>query len=312
MDIKGTIAELDRIDGLVRRLYEISNTLDDMEAKQDSEVKSLFSEYYPSLPKMPQAFGALAQEPGVFCPEYTGRVKISSIAFAASLALLLMSKLFGVNGFALGILAFFATVGFGIWFYSSYQKYIKEKKDYEDAVNRRAKFVELLEGVHPQEKAQFETDLEDFNTQYQLCLNKTEEYYAAYNERRSSLLTEGKAVSDDIEAVTLLSQDYVHLAGRVRDMLTSGRADTLKEALNLSIAEKRDEDFKAKQHAEAVRQTAVLEQQALETRLHNERMEQEAAEQTRYAQSQSQLAEVQLKATQKQSEQLQKLLDQKR
>ena len=109
--------------------------------------------------------------------------------------------------------------------------------------------------------------------------------------------------------VTLLSEEHIVIAGHVSNMLKSGRADTLKEALNLAISEKRDEEFKAQQLAEEARRTQIAEKQAYDNMLHNQKMEREAAVQTQQARNQVIIAQAQLKATEQQNAQLKQLLN---
>lgn len=306
MDNKEIIAELERIDGLLESFGRLDRDFERAKEQKEEDLHNIYREYHPKLPTGPSAFGALAQEPGAFTPIHAGKVKIFSVGFVASLAIWLIAKMLppnGISGFAL-----VATVVFVILFFRSMSKFSEEKKHYDERVVRRNKFEELLNSSHTQEKAQFEADLTDYYTQYQIFDHKFDEYYDAYMIRQQERLDELKVINEQLDAVTLLSQDYLFLAGSIKELLQFGRADTFKEALNLAIVEQRDMEFKARQLEEESRRTAIVEQQAYEERMHNQRMEAEAAAQSRQAQMQSQIAEAQLKATEQQNKQLQEIL----
>lgn len=311
-DMIATIAELDRIDGLLVSFSAILDQIDKAKVENENDLKKVCSEFYPELPKAPNVFDTLEKDPDIFRSGYVGRVRIFSICFAASLILFIYNCISdSLMAFFYAILSFFAVIIFGIAFYLSYTKYKTDKDVFEAKAERRNKYLKLIANGHVQDKAQFETDLADYYTQYQLYDHKFEECYNAYVDCHNKLVDEGQSLSEQIEAVTLLSQEYVVLAGRIRDMLQSGRADTLKEALNLAIAEQRDVEYKAQQLAEEARRTQIVEQQAYDNMLHNQRMEREAAAQTQHALDQARIAEAQLKATEEQNARLKQLLNNK-
>ncbi len=67
-------------------------------------------------------------------------------------------------------------------------------------------------------------------------------------------------------------------AARIAKLLETGRADTLKEAINLAFEEDRKDAEEEARQIEAARREAILEQQAQETREHQQAMEQAARE----------------------------------
>ncbi len=306
MDNKEIIAELERIDGLLNEFYRLNREFSDVKEQKDTDLRNIYQEYHPNLPKAPQAFGALAQEPDAFVTNYAGKIKITALGTVVTLVTWLIAGMFppnGVTGYAI-----LATIIFAVLFFYFMSKFGAEKREYDKKIERRNKFEELLKSSHAQEKSRFEAALTDYYTQYQIYDHKFDEYYEAYVDRHNALIDQIKAVKEQIDAVTLLGEDHITLAGDIKTMLQNGRADTFKEALNLAIAEQRDIEFKARQLEEESRRTAIAEQQAYEERMHNERMEREAAAQTRQAQMQAQIAEAQLKATEQQNKQLQEIL----
>ncbi len=306
MDNKEIIAELERIDGLLVSFGNLDRAFEQAKEQKEEDLRNIYHEYHPKLPKAPSAFDALAQEPGAFISLHAGKVKIFSLGFVASLVIWLITRLLPPNGIV-GF-AFVATLVFAVLFFRAMSKFNAEKKEYDKKVDQRNKFQEILSSAHTQEKARFEAALTDYYTQYQIFDHKFDEYYDAYMVSQQKRLDELKVLNEQLDAVTLLSQDYLYLAGSIKELLQYGRADTFKEALNLAIAEQRDMEFKARQLEEESRRTAIAEQQAYEERMHNQKMEAEAAAQSRQAQMQSQIAEAQLKATEQQNKQLQEIL----
>ncbi len=92
-----------------------------------------------------------------------------------------------------------------------------------------------------------------------------------YLDEGSAILEKRYEIKDRMEANEFWSDKYLHLMSDVLMLLESGRADDYKEALNLAIAEEREEK-------ENQRRTAILQQQAEEQYRHNKQMEQEQAE----------------------------------
>jgi hypothetical protein len=306
-NIKDIITELDRIEGLIDRFISLGRQAEALEQKNKQDLAMVYSEYHPELPSAPPVFTALEPLVEPFRSSYTGSLKISLIGFLAGLAawgISTLANLYGIYGFAV-----LATLIFGIWFFRTNGKVNKERKDHKAREERRQKFEEIIKGSHAQDLIKFKDALNDYSAQYSLYTHKFVECHDAYVNEHNALVEQSDEVQRLLSEVTLLSQDHILLAARIGSILKSGRADTLKEALNLAIAEKRDEEFRAQQLAEEARRTEIAEQQAYENRLHNQRMEQEAAAQTMQAQTQAQIAQAQLKATQQQNAQLQKIID---
>lgn len=211
---------------------------------------------------------------------------------------------FVFNGYA-----FIAMLVFVIWFISSYKKFATSKKEYDLRLKRRQNFENIIENSHNKDLIQFDQALDNYYSAFKKFDDAFTECFNEYVQEHNVLIDKSAQIQTQISKVTLLSSEYIVLAGRISNMLKSGRADSFKEALNLAIAEKRDEEFKAQQLAEETRRTQVVEQQAYENMLHNQKMEREAAAQTQQAQLQSSIAQAQLKATEQQNAQLKQLLD---
>lgn len=306
-NIKDTIAELDRISALVTRFCGIGDEIDELEEKNKNDGREIYRELYPSLPKPPAVFSTIEKEVGAFSSTHSKGVKIGLIGFVVSFITWFIAK----EALLLGIIAyaFIAMIVFAVWFIVSYRKFAVDKKEYDARAERRSKFEEIAKNTHAQELLQFRIDLDDYYAEYQLFDHRFSECFDAYVNAHNLLVEESQQVKEELDAVTLLSQEHIVLARRISDILRSGRAGAFKEALNLAIAEKRDEEYKAQQLAEEIRRTQIAEQQAYDNMLHNQRMEREAAAQTQQAQMQASIAEAQLKATEQQNAQLKQLLE---
>ena len=305
-DIKDVINELDRIDGLLGKLVDLDDEIESAKAKNDQDLRDIYNKYRPKLPASMPAFKTLEPEVGAFESDNASTTQISLIGFGASLLLYLIAKIadiFSIQGFC-----FIAVIAFGIWFMISYQKYAADRKKYDETVERRQNFEEIMKSNHAQDRLELQSTLHDYYTNFQVYDHMLEECYADYVAKNNSLVEEYNATQDTLSEVTLLSEEYIYLAGRISGILKSGRADTFKEGLNLAVSEKRDEDYKAQKLAEEAHRTRIAEQQAYDNMLHNQRMEREAEAQTRQAQMQSSIAQAQLKATEKQNAQLEEIL----
>ena len=82
-----------------------------------------------------------------------------------------------------------------------------------------------------------------------------------------------EAVEEQLNAVTIIHPDMTYMASDIARILEMGRADTLKEAINLAIEDDRKATEEMNRQAEAQRQEAILEQQAQEARRHQMEME---------------------------------------
>jgi len=302
-DLKETIAELQRIDELVTRFCDIGDELDALKVRHESEARSIYYEYRPKLPGGMPAFKTLQPEMGAFESLYARSVKISGIAFLAALLFWLIAKL--ASWYGMGVYAVLAMIGFAIWFVVAYRNLAADKKEYDGLVKRRKDFVAILQESHTQDTADFQAELSDYCVKFRLFEHKFKQCCDEYVDEHNALVQESDQIEQALGQVTLLAQEHLGLAGRIGSLLKSKRADTLKEALNLAIAEKRDEDFKEKQLAEEARRTRIAEQQAYDNRMHNQQMAQQA-------QLQSELAKAQLKATQQQNEKINQLINGKK
>ena len=91
-----------------------------------------------------------------------------------------------------------------------------------------------------------------------------------------------KAKIEDCEkylsAVTIIHPSMFDKIDKISNVLELGRADSIKEAVNIVIDDERRESEEEERRREAARRQAVLEAQAYEAKRHNEAMENQARE----------------------------------
>lgn len=258
-DIKDIITELDGISALVNRLCDISNEIVELKGKNDRKAREICCKYRPELPPGMPVFKTLQAEVDSFNSSHTKGVKIGLLGFLAALIFWLISKV--TMRFDVIVYAFFAMIIFAIWFIISYRKYSADKKEYDAAAKKRYDYEEIIKNSHAQDTLNFQIELSDYYTKYQLFDHKFAECCDAYVNAHNKLIMEREQVQGMLSEVTLLSKEHIVLARRISDILKSGRANALKDALNMAIAEKRDEEFKSQLLANESYITQVAEAQ---------------------------------------------------
>lgn len=98
---------------------------------------------------------------------------------------------------------------------------------------------------------------------------------AAWDKKRHELF-------EQMQKVGVLDASFYHLSGKIADLLSTGRADTLKEAINIAVEE---EHRAEREREEDDRREREAHRQAEENRRHNAAMEAAARDQA-YAESQ--------------------------
>ncbi|MBQ8145533.1 MAG: hypothetical protein IJ039_02005 [Clostridia bacterium] len=107
--------------------------------------------------------------------------------------------------------------------------------------------------------------------------------YLDYSNKKREAEEHIAETERELEAIGIVTPTYYYLAHSIADVLENGRADTLKEALNIAIEDERREREEQQRREEADRQAQILERQAEEARRHNREMERAAKEQAEAA-----------------------------
>lgn len=104
------------------------------------------------------------------------------------------------------------------------------------------------------------------------CKSIEEEYQRKHNEIMEKI-NECEAY---LGSVTILHRDMFGKIGAISNALAYGRADSVKEAINIVLEDERREREEAQRRSEAMERQAALERQAEEARRHNAQMEYQA------------------------------------
>ena len=149
-------------------------------------------------------------------------------------------------------------------------------------------FDKVFLSMIPEYKENYEAELKKYIENQDRCRIEQEKYEdelatvdADYKKLEKELSQKKEEISKQLDSVTIISKDFIPDAGRIAKVLKQGRADTLKEAINLVCDEKRKDAEEAQRREEAERQEQILWEQAYENRKHNERMQRVAEEEAR-------------------------------
>ncbi|MBQ7319176.1 MAG: hypothetical protein IJW97_03220 [Clostridia bacterium] len=163
----------------------------------------------------------------------------------------------------------------------------KQQAEWEAAFNRAAT---------EQESQRFLAECQTYDTAFlslvDVCSKKYREEFARYEagleaikdkylKKLNDIHEEIQGVLTQLEQVTLIHSSLIPSAWRILNMLRTGRADTLKEAINLAADEERKDAEEAARQEEAMQQQRLMEQQAHDARMHNAAMERAAEEEAR-------------------------------
>lgn len=175
------------------------------------------------------------------------------------------------------------------------------KSSNESNYKKQKAKLDELENKYQQSLLNFHNSLQSFEKEKAFGLESAKEYEktyrASYEEQEEYIrkLTACKDIAQDnilqirakIETYDLIPQQYAYLLSEIIMLLKSGRADTLKEALNLAIEEEKAAERERARREEERRRTEIMRQQMENERRHQEEMEHQARMQTEIAREQS-------------------------
>ncbi len=205
---------------------------------------------------------------------------------------------------AMGMLAFFLPfvmiVAIWIWFANGAPKVTKtlewqkaEKEWEEKQAEWEAKFNK---SVTKEDDERFINEFKEFDAAFlsmvDVCSQKYDKEFKRYSDgleaikekyiqKLDNIHEEAKETLEQLHSNTIIHSDLFDIAWRISSILKTGRADSLKEAINLALDEERKDMEEAARRAEARQQEAILEQQARDNRMHNEAMARAAEEEAR-------------------------------
>lgn len=316
---EATINELNRISDLYDRknnleeqIYQINDIVKEEQDQLLSSAIGELEEYQESInknfgadiPKIsPIACNTLPFKPDIYNNEMR-RAAICGLIFIVSLAInIIISNVTTTDstslaGFAFTFLLIILSIGSAIGYFcwsSEIQEYIEWKKKYDNWKNQ-PETIGAFNNDH------FFVECDEFEKMFK---KNTEDCTKRFNEKNAQFQLDSKAVSDkwaeklspvnaeldnvkaQLNAVTLIHSDLFYSASHISTLLSTQRADTLKEAINLAIEEDRRDEQEAERRREAMRQEAILEEQAFQTRMHEQAMERSAREHAKQMEAQA-------------------------
>ena len=192
------------------------------------------------------------------------------------------------------IFAVTAVVATVFWFKSGvntisslleWQEYKKAQSEWEEKFNKSATEEENKRFISECKKYDSAFNIlvsfcsKKYNDEFSKVNVECEQIKAEYLKMRSSLTDELANVEEELDKVMLIHSDLFINAKRISSALKTGRADTLKEAINIALDDERKEKEAAARIEEAKKQRELLEQQAMEEKMHREAMENAAKKQ---------------------------------
>ena len=357
MNIHEIVSELDRISSLYNHYQSLSGEMDHLAEEKEAEDKDFAEEIVATLhsfresqdkmfsakrPHISSACLATPPEPPQK-PKTSNPVKdifvgaLSGLIMMFSIALWILMVILDTSASGLiyfSVLMLFGSLGF--WAVKGAAKatmfidwQTKQKEWQEKHLKWEADFNR---SATKEENERFLNEFREYDTCFlnlvEVCSQKyadeLKHYEAGLEAIKEKHLQKLEQVRDELLKVaqlldnaTLIHSDLYSNAWRISAMLKTGRADSLKEAINLALDEERKDMEEAARRAEARQQEAILEQQARDNRIHNAAMQRAAEEEARAtrahnaameraAQAQAQAAQAQAREAARQSEFAQK------
>lgn len=126
--------------------------------------------------------------------------------------------------------------------------------------------------------------LERTKAEYAVLWQKELEKHEEIIDKLNQLTTKS---TDFLNAVNGLHPDMFCRAAELAEAIRLGRADSVKEAINIVLDDERREEEEAQRQFEAAERQALLEEQVAMERKHQDAMERNAAAQARFAEEQA-------------------------
>ncbi|MBS5733897.1 MAG: hypothetical protein KHW87_04230 [Clostridiales bacterium] len=312
-EMASDVKELRRIGELYACKKALSNELDDLafeekeelETQNDNFVANLFQYQAKQAKKLKIPKNNIIIKKSIPVPPQNPKDPtmgaIVGIIFFVSLPLFIVSFILSIFSITIpflsqifGILAqvsFYAAIVCGIAWFVYFSSIVNQYLSYKEKLNdwENAAKASLVKG----QNERFYSECIEFENTFLALTKACDTYYEAEKEKKSIVIENiQKAFSKkhdhlnnqlentemQLNAVTLIHLDLFGNALHIAKLLETGRADTLKEAINLAFDEDRKDAEEEARQIEAARKEAILEQQAEETRIHQRALERAARE----------------------------------
>lgn len=164
------------------------------------------------------------------------------------------------------------------WFfkYTAGKQYDREKKAYDNQQSVYESGLTVFRSalaVYAEQRAAGIAALQEQMACFPIYQAEWGEIEREYMEDKKLFMQAREDYTRRLAEYDFVPSQYYHLVDEMIDLLKSGRADDYKEALNLAIAEEREEQERQARLAEEARRTALEERRAEEERRHNQQME---------------------------------------
>lgn len=284
------ISKLEELDALIRKSQELEYDIkygcfEEFDNKKESIKGSL-----GKLKGIPEAFSNMP----VF-PISDEKLKQSKAKHDKVLKILIISAIVLVSSFLFGKIATWLSlfnIGYylgmiktvsiistvclaGYLLFSVNNDYYGNKKEYEASIKKFEKTSSDFERSVAVYKDQVESGTaaaKEYKDQYVAAYNEVQKEW----EKTAANIIEAEAKRDEtiknINANEIISYEYLDYVPEVLSLLKSSRADDLKEALNLAVRERKEEQERATRMREEANRTAIMREQAEEQRRHNEQV----------------------------------------
>lgn len=297
-------------------------------------------------PKKPQIFEAIAptssyssanqrnfvldlDKEGVYIKYYFPSVKETIIYLYANI----LSILCAIMAVILCVVAFFVNLQImlyaiiiGVALYIIQLKYpLKESVEYWENCLKIDYFKQTINNAFAKDDPEkFYKDFKEYDKWFSNITQQCDKHFekekepmllavkkieSDYDSKLKSIFNSAQEIKFELDKVTIIGSEYFDRADKISDMLKSGRADTLKEALNLTLDEERKDREERARRSEA----QLL---AIQNQLHNMEMkriaEAEAAEMMEHNRAMEASANAQLELAKKQEARMQEQADNER
>lgn len=298
MNKQETIVKLENLNTLYNRLSELRQYIDN-DAIQEAAQK---------INNLKKRLGNLSDVPTLckICPAFYDAddaafeelkmnkersAKLFKISLIGTVICILILFIFHWSFFStIGGIGVIASLILGASRSSNNKKYDQaQKKRQEDKENYDKSMAAFRDAMqyYDQEKAKGIASAREYSARYTATFEQVMKVLEEWQEKKAAALDEWQEVCNEIEKEDILTDEYAYMIPKLILLLKSGRADSLKEALNTAIEEERAEARAAALIEQEQRRTQIMQQQMDEERRHNQQMEHQAELQSKIQQEET-------------------------
>ena len=231
---------------------------------------------------------------------------LAGLALFVSFVLFILTSWFNLNlGGLIGFLCIAGIfVGGGIWLFKNntvgdYFKWKKERKEwFKSATANEVDKQDLLNKFKAFDD-KFFSEIEAFSQEEDQTAEEYVKYKesleAPYTDELNMLYDKMQNCVNQLVNSEILHKDYIPYLDDILRNLETGRADSLKESINIALEDERKDNEESARRQEARRQEEILQEQAYQNKLHNMEMQRKADDQAREARQHAAAMEAQAK-----------------